>query len=72
MVQPEDLPDSVVDAGHFPSVSPTGFNASITEAKKRLIIETMQKTRGNHADAARMLDLHPNSLHRLIRNLNLK
>jgi Nif-specific regulatory protein len=72
MVQPEDLPDSVLDAGDSPTVSSTGFNASITEAKKRLIIETLQKTRGNHADAARLLDLHPNSLHRLIRNLNLK
>ena len=27
---------------------------------------------GNHAEAARLLDLHPNSLHRMIRNLNLK
>jgi len=71
-IQLEDLPDSVVDAGHSASVSSTGFNASITEAKKRLIIETLQKTGGNHADAARLLDLHPNSLHRLIRNLNLK
>jgi Nif-specific regulatory protein len=71
-VQLEDLPDSVVDAGHSPGGSSTGFNASITEAKKRLIIETLQKTGGNHVDAARLLDLHPNSLHRLIRNLNLK
>ena len=72
VVRPEDLPDSVVDAGQYPSVSASGFNGSITEAKKRLIIETLQKTRGNHAEAARLLDLHPNSLHRLIRNLNLK
>ncbi len=72
MIQAEDLPDSVVDAGQSPSVPSTGFNASITEAKKRLILETLQKTRGNHAEAAKLLDLHPNSLHRLIRNLNLK
>jgi transcriptional regulator with GAF, ATPase, and Fis domain len=71
-VQPEDLPDSVVDAGNFSTASPSGFNASITEAKKRLILETLQRTQGNHAEAARLLDLHPNSLHRIIRNLNLK
>jgi Nif-specific regulatory protein len=72
MIQPEDLPDSIVDAGQPLSAFSTGFNASITEAKKRLIMETLQKTHGNHADAARLLDLHPNSLHRLIRTLSLK
>lgn len=72
MIQPEDLPDSVVDAGHYPTVSSSGFNANITEAKKRLIVETLRKTRGNYVDAAKLLDLHPNSLHRLIRNLHLK
>jgi len=72
MIQAEDLPDSVVDAGQSAGVAATGFNASITEAKKRLILETLQKTRGNYAEAAKLLDLHPNSLHRLIRNLNLK
>jgi transcriptional regulator with GAF, ATPase, and Fis domain len=27
---------------------------------------------GNHNEAARLLGLHPNNLHRLIRNLDLK
>jgi len=71
-VQPEDLPDSVIDAGGSAAVSPGGFNASITEAKKRLILETLERAGGSHTEAARLLDLHPNSLHRLIRNLNLK
>jgi len=72
MVRLEDLPDSVLDAGRYPETAQGGFNASITEAKKRLIMDTLRKTRGNYAEAAGMLDLHPNSLHRLIRNLHLK
>ena len=72
MVQPEDLPDSIVDAGASPAAVPGGFNAAMTEAKRRLIVETLRKTQGNYADAAKLLDLHPNSLHRLIRNLHLK
>ncbi len=71
-IQPEDLPESVIESGGSPAVSAGGFNNSITEAKKRLILETFQRTNGNHAEAARLLDLHPNSLHRMIRNLNLK
>jgi Nif-specific regulatory protein len=71
-IQPEDLPESVIESGGSPAVSAGGFNDSITEAKKRLILETFQRCNGNHAEAARLLDLHPNSLHRIIRNLNLK
>ena len=71
-IQPEDLPESVIESGGSPAVSAGGFNDSITEAKKRLILETFQRCNGNHAEAARLLDLHPNSLHRMIRNLNLK
>ena len=71
-VRPEDLPDSVLDAGRYPETASGGFNASVTEAKKRLIMDTLRKTRGNYVEAAGLLELHPNSLHRLIRNLHLK
>jgi DNA-binding NtrC family response regulator len=71
-IQAEDLPESVIEAGGSPGVFAGGFNAAINEAKKRLIIETLERTNGNHAEAARLLNLHPNSLHRIIRNLNLR
>ena len=71
-IQPEDLPDSVIETGGSSEVAAGGFNACITDAKKRLILETLHKVNGNHSEAARLLDLHPNSLHRIIRNLNLK
>ena len=71
-LEPEDLPESVIEAASSPGAAAGGFNTSITEAKKRLILETLQKANGNHGEAARLLDLHPNSLHRMIRNLKLK
>ena len=71
-IQPEDLPESVIEVGGSAPDSAGGFNASINEAKKRLILDTLQRVNGNHAEAARLLELHPNSLHRIIRNLNLK
>jgi transcriptional regulator with GAF, ATPase, and Fis domain len=44
----------------------------ITQSKKDLIIRVFEKAGGNYTTAAQMLGLHPNYLHRLIRNLNLK
>jgi DNA-binding protein Fis len=32
----------------------------------------MQQAKGNYTEAAKVLGVHPNYLHRLIRNLNLK
>jgi transcriptional regulator with GAF, ATPase, and Fis domain len=40
--------------------------------KRRLIIDAVAQSGGNYTEAARALGVHPNYLHRLIRNLNLK
>jgi transcriptional regulator with GAF, ATPase, and Fis domain len=39
--------------------------------KKHLIVDAVEQSR-SYAEAARILGLHPNYLHRLIRNLELK
>ena len=73
----EDLPDTVVEAAS-PAVvavsasASTSFHDVITQAKKDLITRVFEKAGGNYTAAAQMLGLHPNYLHRLIRNLNLK
>jgi transcriptional regulator with GAF, ATPase, and Fis domain len=51
---------------------PATFREGVREAKKRLVLEALVQTNGNHHDAARRLGLHPNNLHRLLRNLNLR
>ena len=71
-ILPEDLPDEVVDAGSQPISSITHYHQAIREAKKQLILKTLEQVAGNHNEAARLLGLHPNNLHRLIRNLDLK
>jgi Nif-specific regulatory protein len=71
-ILPEDLPDEVVDAGCPPVSSITRYHEAMREAKKQLIVKTLEQVSGNHNDAARLLGLHPNNLHRLIRNLDLK
>ena len=71
-ILPEDLPDEVVDAGCPPISSITRYHEAMREAKKQLIVKTLDQVGGNHNEAARLLGLHPNNLHRLIRNLDLK
>jgi DNA-binding NtrC family response regulator len=48
------------------------YHASVKELKKQLIINAVEQTRGNYIEAAAALGVHPNYLHRLIRNLGLK
>ena len=40
--------------------------------KKELIVEALQIAKGNYTEAAKLLDVHPNYLHRPIKNLDAK
>jgi Nif-specific regulatory protein len=78
-IQLEDLPESIlevrpVNPSAAPSASPAprNFYEAVNEAKKRLILDAFHQAQGNYTEAARLLDMHPNHLHRLIRNLNMK
>jgi DNA-binding NtrC family response regulator len=48
------------------------YHAAVKDLKKRLIQNALEEARGNYTEAARLLGVHPNYLHRLIRNLDLK
>ncbi|MGA7909914.1 MAG: sigma 54-interacting transcriptional regulator [Candidatus Sulfotelmatobacter sp.] len=72
MVLPEDLPESLLERTPSPEMSEAKYYAAVKELKKRLILDAVEQTRGSYADAARILGVHPNYLHRLIRNLEMK
>jgi Nif-specific regulatory protein len=72
----EDLPDAVAEAGLSPAaaVDPATarFHDAVKQTKKDLIVRAVEEAGGNYNAAARLLGLHPNYLHRLIKNLELK
>ena len=70
---PEDLPEAILEA-NSPSAlsSASGYHESVTCTKKQLIIDALKKSGGSYTAAAKLLGLHPNYLHRLVRNLNLR
>jgi transcriptional regulator with GAF, ATPase, and Fis domain len=72
MILPEDLPESLLEHTPPPEMTEAKYHAAVKELKKQLIVDAVEQTQGSYADAARILGVHPNYLHRLIRNLELK
>ena len=48
------------------------YHETMEETKRALIMRAFERAGHSHADAARLLGVHPNYLHRLIRNLDLR
>jgi Nif-specific regulatory protein len=68
---PEDLPETVLDAA--PAVDGAGaLQSSVSDAKRKLILDAWRESGGDHNRAAELLRIHPNSLRRLIRNLGMR
>jgi Nif-specific regulatory protein len=72
LILPEDLPESILEKAEPVSAATTTFHDALREAKKQLIVTAFEQANGSYTEAARQLGLHPNYLHRLIRNLNIK
>ena len=73
LILPEDLPEGVLERAEPMQGDPVNaFHDAVRDAKKQLILNAVEHANGNYTEAARLLGLHPNYLHRLIRNLNLK
>jgi Nif-specific regulatory protein len=72
LILPEDLPESVLEKASAPGAPAEAFHDAVRESKKQLIVSAVEQASGNYTEAAKLLGLHPNYLHRLIRNLNLK
>ncbi len=71
-VQLEDLPESLLEQAPAAETHEGKYHAGVKELKKQLILDAVEQTRGNYVEAAGILGVHPNYLHRLIRNLGLK
>jgi Nif-specific regulatory protein len=68
----EDLPESLLEQESPAEMHEGKYHASVKDLKKQLIFDAVEQTGGNYVEAAGILGVHPNYLHRLIRNLNLK
>jgi Nif-specific regulatory protein len=71
-ILPDDLPEAILEAGSAASAPTDKYHGTIKEAKKQLVLQALHQANGNYIEAAKTLGMHPNSLLRLIRNLDLK
>jgi len=68
----EDLPRRVLEAADGGMTVGAKYYEAIKDAKRQLIIHALEQTKGNYTEAAKVLGIHPNNLHRIIRTLDLK
>jgi transcriptional regulator with GAF, ATPase, and Fis domain len=71
-ILPEDLPEAVLETAPSAQAGPTKYHGAIRDLKKQLILGAWEQSGGSFTEAAKILGVHPNYLHRLIRNLDLR
>ena len=71
-VLPEDLPAAILEIEPPSGLAAGKFQSAVQDTKKQSILNAIEQSNGNITAAARLLDVHPNYLHRLIRNMNLR
>lgn len=72
LILPEDLPEALLEAETAAGLPTTTYHEAVNQAKRQIVLRAVEQASGSHAEAARLLGLHPNNLHRLIRNLELR
>jgi Nif-specific regulatory protein len=70
-IVPEDLPETLLE-GQPETTVESKYHQAINALKKQMIVEAVERSSGMITEAAKQLGVHPNYLHRLIRNLNIR
>jgi Nif-specific regulatory protein len=70
-IVPEDLPETLLE-GQPETAEGSKYHQAINALKKQMIVEAVERSSGMITEAAKLLGVHPNYLHRLIRNLNIR
>ena len=71
-IMPEDLPKEMVENDSTATVLNGDFYEQIKQAKQKIVVSAINGSNGNFTEAARLLGIHPNNLHRLVRELGIK
>ena len=71
-ILPEDLPETLLESSPASTVASAGYHDAVRNLKKQLILSAFEQGGGSITEAARVLGLNSNYLHRLIRNLDMR
>ena len=68
----EDLPAHLAQPAMAASGGSLDYHSTVEGTKRDLILRAFEKADQNHAGAAKLLGVHPNYLHRLLNNFDLR
>jgi transcriptional regulator with GAF, ATPase, and Fis domain len=71
-IRPEDLPEALFEMKKSAETDVTCYHDAVNKVKRDLILRALEEAGGSFTEAAKLLDLHPNYLHRLVRNMDLR
>jgi len=71
VIRAEDLPEVLVETEPAPGHA-AQYHEAVRQAKKDVIVKALERTGGSYTEAAKLLGIHVNYLHRVIRTLDLK
>ena len=71
VIRAEDLPEVLVETEPAPGHA-AQYHEAVRQAKKDVIAKALERTGGSYTEAAKLLGIHVNYLHRVIRTLDLK
>jgi DNA-binding NtrC family response regulator len=66
------LPETLLESATSEAPSPARYHDAIRNLKKQMILAALDQSAGNITEAAKLLGVHANYLHRLMRNLELR
>ena len=72
MIGVDDLPRRVIDSVENANATGATYYEAIKDAKRQIVLNALEQSKGNYTEAAKALGIHPNNLHRIIRTLDLK
>jgi transcriptional regulator with GAF, ATPase, and Fis domain len=71
-ILPEDLPEALLDTSPGTESGNAKYHDAVRSLKKSLIVNALEQSGGSVTEAAKVLGVHANYLHRLISNLELR
>jgi DNA-binding NtrC family response regulator len=71
-IVPDDLPAELFSSGGPAATSSLDYHQTLERTKRELIAQAFEQAGRNHTQAARLLGVHPNYLHRLLSTLDLR
>ena len=71
-IQAEDLPESIAESAKSEVGAPAKYHDALRNLKKQMILGALEQSAGSVTEAAKLLGVHANYLHRLMSNLELR